>query len=148
MVETESTSPELVLWVSCDDRPDLMEITASIRDGSWRGLATAYISPAELIAGAEALQQWIVRPSGKTRIECNPSLLGWICLSFYTIDKAGHLVCHVRLASGGSANGRESEIRHMSLEMKTEAGLVETFAKELMQLARDELPQAVLLGVL
>jgi hypothetical protein len=147
MNETESLSPEILLWVSYDDRPDLIEISTSVRDGSWRGLASAYTSPAQLIAAAEELLQWVDRPIGKARIEGSPSLLGSICLSFYTIDKAGHLVCHVQLATGGSTNGRESAIRRMSLEMNTEAGLVEKFAKDVMRVARGELSLAVLGGV-
>jgi hypothetical protein len=74
--------------------------------------------------------------------------IGLIGLRFYTIDRSGHVRCHVRLASEAATEHRPEEIWQFAAEMPTETGLVVAFARELSRVAEELQGQAVLIGVL
>jgi hypothetical protein len=71
--------------------------------------------------------------------------IGWIQLRWYPVDRAGHLACHVKLATG-AIGGRPEEVRRLSLEMPTEMASVERFARQLIALAETLAGEAVMLG--
>jgi hypothetical protein len=70
-----------------------------------------------------------------------------IGLRLYTIDRAGHLACHVRLAKATFTEHRPEEVWRFSAEMRTEVGQVEWFAQQLAKLAEKESGEAILAGL-
>ena len=59
-------------------------------------------------------------------------------LQFYTIDHAGHARFAVKLASMTRTDGpRPAETSRSSIELSTELGLIERFARECIALGSD-----------
>ncbi|MFI5380889.1 MAG: hypothetical protein ACHRHE_16445 [Tepidisphaerales bacterium] len=126
----------------------MVELETRIAVGDWQGVARAYASPDAVRQAAKLLQRWSRQPEGQVEFEAGADTgIGWLRLRFYPADHAGHLVCHVQLATGGPTGGRPSEAR-LSLAMRTEPGLVERFARRLKAIVAIVGEEAALLGVL
>jgi hypothetical protein len=65
-------------------------------------------------------------------------------MRFYVVDGAGHPVCHVTIAT---RNHRPERVSRLSLEVPTELGLIEQFARQLSSLAATGQGEAVLTGL-
>jgi hypothetical protein len=127
---------------------DLIELETDVRIHDWRGIGRAYASSAELPNQAKALAQWTLNPSGEIVIEAGADTgIGWLVLRFHTIDMAGHISCDVTIATPCPTYGRPSEIWRLSVQIPTEAGLVERFAQELLALSDSLQGEATLEGV-
>jgi hypothetical protein len=62
---------------------------------------------------------------------------------FYTIDRAGHARCSVKLASMTRTDGpRPAETSRFSIELPTELGLIERLAHECIALENDSKREA------
>jgi hypothetical protein len=143
----EPRLPSLTVRVVYLDLPDLIEVEAQVVSGSWSGTARAYTSPSSLLENARRLLAWTAHPSGEFALESGADTgIGWLHLRWYPVDRAGHLACHVKLATG-SIGGRPEEVWRLTLEMPTETGLVERFARRLVSLAETFSGEAGLEGV-
>jgi hypothetical protein len=138
----------LSLEVVYDDE-HLIQVECRVVVGSWAGTARAYTTPDDLraFAGAagdfaESLREPVEWEAG------NDNGIGLIRLRLYTVDRAGHVRCHVRLASEAPTTGRPEEIRRFAVELPTESGLVAAFARQLGRVAEELRGQAVLAGTL
>ena len=141
-------SPRLAIRVVYHDLPDLIEIEARVTVGEWCGVARSYTGPENMRKNADALAEWTKRPRSEFTFESGADTgIGWLSLRFYPIDQAGHLVCHVRLATDGSGYTRPEAVRRLALEIATEPGLVEHFARHLASLAETLEGEAVLIGI-
>jgi hypothetical protein len=117
----------------------LIELAAAVGAGHWRGRATAYTVPADVVKFAEALLRFADGgPPAAFEAGANTGI-GLIGLRFYRIDRSGHIACHARLASGGvPTEHRPEQVSQLAMEFGTEAAAVERFARQLAELARTQ----------
>lgn len=142
------TQPKLTMRIVYEDLPSMVEIETRVEVGEWTGVARAYASPDSIREEARALMAWCNHPDGTMQLVAGADTgIGWAKLRFYTVDWAGHVMCHVQLATQG-IDRRAEEIARMSVEMPTEPGLVERFAAHLETIIETVGEEAVLLGVL
>src|SRR6186997_1300594 len=98
MSHAESYSPSVMIRVVYEDLPDLIEIETRVEIRAWRAIANSYTSPINLANNARNLAAWSLQPVGEFSFESGADTgIGWLLLRFYSIDKSGHLVCHVTL---------------------------------------------------
>ncbi|MBW3542614.1 MAG: hypothetical protein KY476_20315 [Planctomycetes bacterium] len=149
MTEDEFHRPSLSVHVVYDDHPDLIEIETRVGVGHWSEVASAYTSPDLLRDQAHRLLAWSRHPQGEVVVEAGANTgIGWIVLRFGTIDMAGHVVCHVELATGARNPHSRPEVPwRLSIEFPTEPALIERFARHLAALAESLTGVAVLEGV-
>ena len=114
----------------------LMEISVRVRHGEWSAVSTAYADLSFLTENGNALLRWVEAPDKPLRIEAGADTgLGWVVLQFYTINRAGHVRCAITLATMTRTDGpRPAETWRVSIELPTELGLVEGFARECIAL--------------
>ena len=139
----------IVLRVVYEDPPDLIELGTSVRCGDWSAYAKAYTGPTAFAERAQRLLAWVSSPTKSISVEAGADTgIGWMVLKFYTIDRAGHVCCAVTLATGEQpSNARPESTWSFGVEMKTELGLVERFARECIALSTDFSQEARLQGL-
>jgi hypothetical protein len=136
------------LRVVYEDLPDLIELGVSVRCGEWSAFSKAYTGPTMLADEARRLLAWISSPVDPISIEAGEDTgIGWMVLKFYTLDRAGHMCCAVTLATGNEPSARPESIWRFAIEMPTELGLVERFARECIALSTDFSRDAKLQGL-
>jgi hypothetical protein len=146
MPDEDLRSPSLVLRVVYEDLPDLIQVEARVAADGWSGIAWAYTSPHSLGEEARGLLGWTKQLSGEFALEAGADTgIGWLSLRWYAIDRAGHLACHVRMATSGDSS-RPEGVRRLSLEFRTEPSMVERFARQLASLAESLTGEAELTG--
>lgn len=146
MTDDESRWPILTLRIVYDVLPDLIEVEARIVAGDWSGITQAYTSPHSLAQEARGLLAWTARPREEFALEAGADTgIGWISLRWYMVDRAGHVACHVQIATNAEAR-RPQGVRRLALEFPTEPALVERFARQLVSLAESLVGEAVLAG--
>ena len=147
MADGESRPPRLTLRVVYEDLPDLIEVEARFAAGDWSGITRAYTGQVSLAEEARGLLAWTERPREEFALEAgSDNGIGWLSLRWYTIDRAGHLACHIRVATTAEGSRPES-VRRLSLEFRTEPALVELFARQLIALAESLDGEATLTGL-
>lgn len=147
MSDEEPRSPSLTLRVIYEDLPDLIQVEARVAADGWSGVTRACTSPHSLGEQACGLLNWAERPRGGFALEAGADTgIGWLSLRWYAIDPAGHLACHVRMATNGFSSRPES-MRRLSLELRTEPALIERFARHVVSLTTSLAGDAVLAGV-
>jgi hypothetical protein len=117
----------------------LIELRIRVVHGEWSSVSTAYVSRSFLTENGEAILQCIEAPHEPLNIEAGADRgLGWMVLQFYTIDRAGHARCAAKLATKTRTDGpRPAETSRFSIELSTELGLIERFARECIALGTD-----------
>jgi hypothetical protein len=125
---------------------DLIEVEAVVRAGHWRGRASAYTAPQNLAVAAAALQRFADGSTPGAEFAAGAdSGVGLVAWRFYRIDRAGHIACHFRLASGGlPTEHRPEEVAQLSVEVRAEAWAVGQFARQLVEQGRLRAGQASL----
>src|SRR5207237_2370778 len=115
------------LRVGYREQPDLMELEILVQYRGWKAHSAVYASPHGFADDCEHLLKWAKAPSQPITIEAGADTgIGWLKLSFYTIDRAGHVACSVTLATGlQPRDARPAETWRMAIEIRTEPGLVE-----------------------
>ena len=112
--------PGLTIRVIYEDLPDLIEIEARIVFGDWSAVACAYTSPSSFAEHAHGLLAWSQRPVEEFSMEAGADTgIGWASLRWYTVNRPGHLACHVRLATQNIGSRPES-VRRLALEVPGE----------------------------
>lgn len=115
----------------------LIGLEAIVAVGRWGGLARAYTTPTELLRFATALGEFAERLRGEAALEAGAENgIGLVALRFYTIDRAGHVACHARLASQG-ATERPEEVCRLAVEARAEPAAVAVFARQVATMAGD-----------
>jgi hypothetical protein len=139
----------LQLRVAYEDLPDLIELGIRVIHGEWSAVATAYTSPSFFIESGEELLRWVEAPNETLRIEAGADTgIGWMVLQFYTIDHAGHARCAITLATKTRTNEpRPAETSRFAIELPTELGLIERFARECIALSDNFKREARLVGL-
>jgi hypothetical protein len=142
-------APSIRIHVIYEDLPSLIELETRVQSGEWAGVGRVYAVPPDILHGqAAALAKWVNQPDGECRIEAGSGdCAGWLVLRFYTVDRVKHVVCHVTLATWQFTWGRAGEESRLSLEIPTELGLVERFARHLESLVTTLKGEALLRGV-
>ena len=137
------------LRVIYEDLPDLIELGVSVQYCGWSAFSKAYTSPSKFSDEAQQLLKWASLPTATVQIEAGADTgIGWMVLKFYTIDAAGHVRCAVKLATGKQSYGaRLEETWRFAIEMETELGLIEQFARECIALSTDFTREARLSGL-
>ncbi len=150
MIHDRPRTPFAAIRVVYEDLPDLIEIETRVAIEDWSGVATAYMSPDALRCRARALMAWCNEASREITIEAGADTgIGWTVLRFYPVDKSGHTVCHIRLATRRAAtNARPEETWRLSVEMPTDPGQIERFARRLLSLSETLDEEAVLQGAI
>jgi hypothetical protein len=147
MHDDELHRPSLEVRIIFRDPPDLFELEADVRTGRWRGVATAYVSPISLRTNAVELVAWSRDLQCDFKIDAGiPNASGMLALSFVPHDQAGHLECGISLVTSPLGR-RDSDRWRLSLSIRTEPGLVERFAKQLISLCDGAVDEAVLEGL-
>jgi len=125
---------------------DLIELEAVIRAGHWRGRARAYTVPQCISTFITALERFADGEISEAEFTAGADTgIGLAALRFYKVDRSGHIVCHVRLATGYStANQRPEEVFRLSIEVKTEAWAVIRFARQLGEMVQTQAGKASL----
>jgi hypothetical protein len=116
----------------------LLELRVRVAHGDWSAVSTACVSRSFLTETGRAILQWIEAPNKLLNIEVGADTgIGWMILQFYTIDRAGHARCSVKLASMTRTDGpRPAETSRFAIELPTELGLIERFAHECIALEK------------
>ena len=124
----------------------LIELEAVVGAGNWCGRGSAYTVPQDIATFAVALQRFADGASAKAEFVAGADTgIGLIGLRFYRVDRAGHIACHVRLATGSlPTDHREEEMFRLSIEVQPEAWGVIQFARQLGEVARTQTGQASL----
>jgi hypothetical protein len=114
----------------------LLEISVRVRHGEWSAVSTAYTSLSFLTESGNELLRWVEAPDQRLRIKAGADTgIGWMVLEFYTINLTRHVRCAITLATQTLTNGtRPAETSRFSIELPTELGLVERFARECIAL--------------
>ncbi|HEV3257012.1 MAG TPA: hypothetical protein VG013_09050 [Gemmataceae bacterium] len=130
--------------ISVDEH--LIEVEAVVGAGPWRGRARAYTVLQDIGAAAKGFQRFTDGAAAATEFAAGADTgIGLVALRFYRIDRAGHIACHIRLASGGvPTEHRPEEVARLSVEVRTEAWAVGQFARQLGEMARVKSGQASL----
>jgi hypothetical protein len=136
------------LRVVYEDLPDLIQLGISVRCGEWSAYSKAYTGPTAFADEARRLLAWISSPVQPITIEAGADTgIGYMVLKF-TSDRAGHVGCAVTLATGGQPrDARPENTWRFAIEMPTELGLVERFARECIALSTDFSQEARLLAL-
>lgn len=139
----------LELCVVYEDLPDLIELGVRVRSSEWSAASTAYTSPSFLADSGKAILEWVKAPQNRLRIEAGANTgIGWMVLEFYTVDRACHARCAVTLATGyGSRDSWPEETSRFAIELPTEIGLIERFARECIGLGSRSRPAARLIAL-
>jgi hypothetical protein len=146
MADDEPRLPSLCVRIVYDDLPDLIEIEATVLSGDWSGITRAYTGPSALLEEARGLLAWTVRPHGDFSLDAGADTgIGWLQLRWYPVDLAGHLACHIQLATRATGD-RPEQVWRLSLEMPTETASVERFARQLVAVAETLAGEAMLAG--
>jgi hypothetical protein len=126
---------------------DLIEISVRVRHGEWSAVSTTYTSPSFFTENGNALLRWVEAPYEPLRIEAGADTwIGWMVLQFYTINRAGHVRCAITLATQTEMGElRPAETSRFSIELPTELGLVERFARECIALGGNHKREARLI---
>jgi hypothetical protein len=144
MHDDELHRPSLELRIVYSDPPDLFELEAGVRTGRWQGVATAYVSPISLRTNAVELAAWSRDPQRDFEIDAGvANASGMLALSFVSRDQIGHLECGISMVTSPLGR-RDSDRWRLSLSIRTEPGLVERFAKQLISLCDGAVDEAVL----
>jgi predicted glycoside hydrolase/deacetylase ChbG (UPF0249 family) len=132
------------------DDDDLIEIEICPSVKGWTAAARVYASAQQTAESARPLREWVSRPVQPFALDIGGvnGVNGWACLRFYIIDKSGHVTCHLQLASMVLDEPQEEDTWRLSLEMRTEPALIDSFVQELESMAADRAGEAVLRGVL
>ena|SRR5271165_1403148 len=117
----------------------LLEISVRVLHGEWSAVSTAYADLSFFTENGNALLRWVEAPDKPLRIEAGADTgIGWMVLQFYTINLSRHVRCAVTLATKKwSYDARPAETSRFSIELPTELGLVERFARECIALSGD-----------
>jgi hypothetical protein len=100
MTDDEPQLPSLTVRVVYDDLPDLIEIEARVLAGDWSGSTRAYTGPSSLVEEARGLLAWTACARDEFTLDAGADTgIGWLQLRWYPVDRAGHLACHVKLAT-------------------------------------------------
>jgi hypothetical protein len=146
MANEEPRLPSVTVRVVYEDLPDLIEIEARVLSGDWSGITCAYTSPSSLVEKARGLLAWTDRPKEEFTLDAGADTgIGWFRLRCYAVDRAGHLVCHVNLATNAIGD-RPQGVWRLSLEIPTEMASVERFARQLLAVAETLTGEAALAG--
>jgi hypothetical protein len=115
----------------------LLEISVRVLHGEWSAVSTAYTSLSFFTENGNRLLRWVEAPDEPLRIEAGADTgIGWMVLQFYTISLSRHVRCAITLATQTLTNGsRPAETSRFSIELPTELGLVERFARECIALS-------------
>src|SRR5205823_5543460 len=109
----------------------------------WSASSRAYASPEFLTRDAQALIEWSRTPTGTFCLEAGADT-GRIRFEFYTIDRAAHARCAITLATRSGRAARPAETWRLQIELPTELGLIEQFARECIALRHDFTAEAFL----
>lgn len=117
----------------------LIELRIRVVHGDWSAVSTAYVSPSFLTESGEAILHWAETPTEPLSIEAGADTgIGWMVVKFCTIDRAGHVRCAIKLSTTPWTDGpRPAETSRFSIELPTELGLVQRFARECIALSSD-----------
>jgi hypothetical protein len=144
MSHAEKYSPAVKIRVIYEDLPDLIELETELLAGNWTGVATSYASPADLAEACSELASWTRQPSAECRIEAGgDSGIGYLSLVFYTVNLSLNAACYASIAAADHT-GRKDRVSRLSIELQTELGLVERFARQLSLLAEHTQKVAIL----
>jgi hypothetical protein len=126
---------------------DLLEISVRVLHGEWSAVSTAYTSLSFFTENGNALLRWVEAPDKPLRIEAGADTgFGWMVLQFYTINLSRHVRCAITLATSTETHGsRPAETSRFSIELPTELGLVERFARECIVLSGNHKREARLI---
>src|SRR4051812_11515565 len=117
--------------ISIDEH--LIELEARVGMGKWRGEARAYTTPQHVQTVAEQLEHFLDQMIGEVAFQAGEDNgIGMIALPFYTIDKARHVACHVRLASQTATEHRPEEVSTLALEARTQPAAIARFARGML----------------
>jgi hypothetical protein len=129
-----------VVWV--DD--DLIELACRLAYGRFNGESTCYTASPELRAFSDALAQFCLTATGQPTFESGLSDGSKAChLRAYSIDKAGHMAIHIKIATD-KRTARPQSVARLELEMLVEAWSLSQFAEQLSRVARNRAGKAFL----
>jgi hypothetical protein len=142
----EPRLPSVTVRVVYEDLPDLIQIEARVVSGDWSGITYAYTSPSSLVEDARRLLAWTDSPIDDFILDAGADTgIGWFQLRCYAVDRAGHLACHVNLATPAIGD-RPEQVWRLSLEILTETASVERLARQLIAVAETRTGEAKLAG--
>jgi hypothetical protein len=145
-VDDDSPVNRLSLEVVYDDE-HLIQVECRVAVDDWSGVARAYTTQDDLRTFADVARRFGETSHGAAAWEAGAdNSVGMVGLRLYTIDRSGHIRCHVRLASSAPTEHRPEEIWRFAAELPTEAGQVIAFARQLAHVAEELRGQAVLEG--
>ncbi len=149
-MERSPPQDQLTLTVLYKDE-HLIELQCSVIFGEWSGIVSTYADHDSLGKLAQMAQKFCENSQDSVSWEIgkdDDDGAGCIRLQLYRIDSAGHVRCHVKLASKAYATSpahRPNEIRRFAIEVPTEPWQITVFSKELAHIAENLEGQATLM---
>jgi hypothetical protein len=131
------------------DLPDMIQLGVVVQYRGWSASSYAYDSPSRFAEQSHDLLAWVSSPDKAVQIDAGADTgIGWMVLTFYTVDQLGHARCAIKLASDPlRRDARPEETWRMAVEVKTELGLIERFARECIAMTTDFSGEATLEGL-
>lgn len=137
---------QMTLEVVYDDE-HLIELKCRVMVEEWAAIGNAYTTWDDLRKFADDLTRFGETLQATDAWEAGyDNGIGFIGLRFYTIDRSGHMRCHIRLASASVPTDRPEGIWRFAVELPVETWQVITFARQCVQLAENHTGQATLSG--
>jgi hypothetical protein len=124
----------------------LVQLEAIVEVGHWRRRARAYTMTQDIAELADALVRFADGTIAEAEFAAGADNgIGLIGVRFYRIDRAGHIACHARLASGDvRTDHRPEQVSRLAIEFGAEAWGVGKFAAQLAEMARTQSGRASL----
>ena len=131
-----------IVWK--DDNMFELKVTAS--NGRYFGTTEVYDTTESLFRFAQTL---IGFPNDNTKLFHEAGFkdgYAYFSMSFYSIDNAGHIGVEINLEDNVATEFRHEEKDKLKLEIIVEPNAIDTFQKELSQLAKNQTGTAILYG--
>jgi hypothetical protein len=105
----------------------MIEVKCQVILGDWAGVACAYTTLADVQEFSEKF-----RLCGTT-VPWNAEwrMIEGNAIRLYSVDRAGHMACHIHLATGSNIGPRPEQVWKLSAEMEVDPAQVLTFADDL-----------------
>ncbi len=142
---TDNSKSYLDLKVIWKDN-DMFELEIKASNGRYSGTTNVYDTSKSLANFANSLQGYpkdnneLFYQAGKT------NSYAFFSMKFYPLDTFGHVGVLINLEENVATEYRPEEKDNISLEIKVEPASIDRFQKDLLNLAKKEEGQAVLLG--
>lgn len=131
-----------IIWK--DD--DMFELDINASNGRYSGTTSVYDTSNSLAEFANSLKGYPKDNNELYYQAGQEDSYSFFSMKFYPLDGGGHVGVQISLEENVATEYRPEEKDKITLEIKVEPASIDRFQKELLDLAKNESGQAILLG--